>query len=201
MYMVDRIIVLERTMKRSEKVKGKEAAAARKKLHTRLAIVGAAGILILFITGYILLNPTGARNGDMVTVEYTGSLTDGTVFDTNVNGTPLTFIIGQGRVIQGFEEGVTGMTPGETKTVNIPVDKAYGLYNNSLVHVVNRSTLPSDVTLEVGGVYTITRRPDGALARVKIINVTPTTITWDENHALAGKDLVFTIRLIEIQKG
>jgi peptidylprolyl isomerase len=199
--MVDRIIVLEETMKRSEKVKGKEAAAARKKLHTRLAIVGAAGILILLLTGYILLNPTGARNGDMVTVEYTGSLTDGTVFDTNVNGTPLTFIIGQGRVIQGFEEGVTGMTPGETKTVNIPVDKAYGLYNNSLVHVVNRSTLPSNVTLEVGGVYTITRRPDGALARVKIINVTPTTITWDENHALAGKDLVFTIRLIEIQKG
>jgi peptidylprolyl isomerase len=201
MYMVDRIIVLEETMKRSEKVKGKEAAAARKKLHTRLAIVGAAGILILLLTGYILLNPTGARNGDMVTVEYTGSLTDGTVFDTNVNGTPLTFIIGQGRVIQGFEEGVTGMTPGETKTVNIPVDKAYGPYNNSLVHVVNRSTLPSNVTLEVGGVYTITRRPDGALARVKIINVTPTTITWDENHALAGKDLVFTIRLIDIQKG
>lgn len=201
MYMVDRIIVLEKTMKRSEKVKGKEVVAARKKLHTRLAIIGAAGILILFITGYILLNPTGARNGDMVTVEYTGSLTDGTVFDTNVNGTPLTFIIGQGRVIQGFEEGVTGMTQGETKTVNIPVDKAYGLYNNSLVHVVNRSTLPSDVSLEVGGVYTITRRPDGALARVKIINVTPTTITWDENHALAGKDLVFTLRLIEIQKG
>jgi len=189
-------------MKKSEKVKGKEAVAAKKKLYTRLAIVGAAAILVLIIIWYILLNPAGgAKIGDMVTVEYTGSLTDGTVFDTNVNGTPLTFIIGQGRVIQGFDEGVIGMTQGQTKTVNIPVDKAYGPYNNSYVHVVNRSSLPSNVTLEVGGVYTITRKPDGALARVKIINLTPTTITWDENHELAGKDLMFTIRMIEIQKG
>jgi peptidylprolyl isomerase len=201
MYMDDRIIVLEKTMKKSEKVKGKEAVAARKKIYPKLAMVAAAGILILIIVGYFLLNPSGAKNGDMVTVEYTGSLTDGTVFDTNVNGTPLTFIIGQGRVIKGLEEGVTGMTQGQTKTVNIPVDKAYGPYNDALVHIVNRSTLPVDMKPEVGGVYTISRKTDGALARVKVINVTPTTITWDENHALAGKDLVFTIRLIESQKG
>ena len=93
------------------------------------------------------------------------------------------------------------MSQGETKTVNIPVDKAYGPYNDALVHVVNRSTLPADMIPEVGGVYTVTRQPGGALARVKIINVTPLTITWDENHALAGKDLIFTIRLIEVQKG
>ncbi len=201
MYMDDRIIVLEKTMKKSEKVKGMEAVAARKKIYPKLAMVAAAGILILIIIGYILLNPSGAQNSDMVTVEYTGSLSDGSVFDTNVNGTPLTFIIGQGRVIKGFEEGVTGMTPGQTKTLNIPVDKAYGPYNNALVHIVNRSTLPLDMKPEIGGVYTISRKADGALARVKVINVTPTTITWDENHELAGKDLVFTIRLIESQKG
>jgi peptidylprolyl isomerase len=201
MYMDYRIIVLENTMKKSEKVKGREAVAAKKRLYPKLAMVAAAGILILIIVGYFLLNPTGAKNGDMVTVEYTGSLTDGTVFDSNVNGTPLTFIIGQGRVIKGFEEGVTGMTQGQTKTVNIPVDKAYGPYNEALVHVVNRSTLPDDVKPEIGSLLTITRKADGAVARVKIINVTPTTVTWDENHELAGKDLVFTIRLIEIQKG
>ncbi|MDP3565160.1 MAG: peptidylprolyl isomerase [Methanoregula sp.] len=199
--MDDRIIVLENTMKKSEKVKGREAVAAKKRLYPKLAMVAAAGILVLVIVGYVLLNPSGAKNGDMVTVEYTGSLTDGTVFDSNVNGTPLTFIIGQGRVIKGFEEGVTGMTQGQTKTVNIPVDKAYGPYNDALVHVVNRSTLPDDVKPEIGNVLTITRKPDGAIARVKIINVTPTTVTWDENHELAGKDLVFNIRLIEIQKG
>jgi len=201
MYMVDRIIVLEKIMKKSEKVKGREAVAAKKRLYPKLAMGAAAGILILVIIGYILLNPSGAKSGDMVTVEYTGSLSDGTVFDSNVNATPLTFIIGQGRVIKGFEEGVTGMAQGETKTVKIPVDKAYGPYNDALVHVVNRSALPANITAEVGGVLKITRQPDGGVDYVKIINVTPSTITLDENHELAGKDLVFTIRLIEVQKG
>jgi peptidylprolyl isomerase len=206
MYKPDRIIVLEITMKKSEKVKGKEAMAARKKLYPKLAMVAAAGILIIIIAVYMVLNPSvlnpnGAKSGDMVTVEYSGSLPDGTVFDTNVNTTPLTFIIGQGRVIKGLEEGVTGMAQGETKTVRIPVDKAYGPYNNALVHVVNRSTLPANITPEVGDVLKVTRQPDGAFALVKIINVTPSTITWDENHELAGKDLTYTIRLIEIQKG
>ena len=206
MYKPDRIIVLEITMKKSEKVKGKEAMAARKKLYPKLAMVAAAGILIIIIAVYLVfnpsvLNPNGAKSGDMVTVEYTGSLPDGTVFDTNVNATPLTFIIGQGRVIKGLEEGVTGMAQGEAKTVRIPVDKAYGPYNDALVHVVNRSTLPANITPEVGKVLKVTRQPDGAFALVKIINVTPSTITWDENHELAGKDLVYTIRLIEIQKG
>ena len=201
MYMDDRIIVLEKTMKKSEKVKGKEAVAARKKLYPKLALVGAAGILVLIIIGYILLNPSGAKSGDMVTVEYTGSLANGTVFDTNVNQTPLTFIIGQGRVIQGLEEGVTGMTLGETRTLKIPVDKAYGPYNNALVHIMNRSALPANITPEVGGFLQITRQPDGITTLVKVINVTPSTFTLDENHALAGKDLVFTVRMIEIQKG
>ena len=188
-------------MKKSEKVKGREAVAAKKKLYPKLAMVAAAGILILVVIGYIFLNPSGAKSGDMVTVEYTGSLTNGTVFNSNVNETPLTFIIGQGRVIKGLEEGVTGMSQGQIKTVKIPVDKAYGPYNDALVHVVNRSTLSADINSEVGGILTITRKPDGAIARVKIINVTQSTITWDENHELAGKDLVFTIRLIEVQKG
>jgi peptidylprolyl isomerase len=191
-------------MKKSEKIKGKEVVAARKKLYPKLALVAAAGILIVIVAVYLMsnpsiLNPNGAKSGDMVTVEYTGSLPDGTVFDTNVNETPLTFIIGQGNVI--FDEYVRGMSQGETRTVTIPVDKAYGPYNPGLVHVVNRLTLPANITPVVGGVLKITRQPDGAIALVKVLNVTPTTITWDENHALAGKDLVFTIRLIEIQKG
>ncbi len=201
MYKLARIIVMEIIMKKSEKVKGREAVAARKRLYPKYAMVAAAGILVLVIVGYILLNPSGAKIGDMVTIDYTGSLPDGTVFATTINETPLTFIIGQGRVIRGLEEGVTGMAVGQIKTVTIPVDKAYGPYDSTLVHVVNRSTLPADMNPEVGGVYTITRKPDGAVARVKILKVTPLTVTWDENHDLAGKDLVFTIRLIDNQKG
>jgi len=192
-------------MKKSEKVKGKEAVAARKKLYPKLALV-AAGILIIIVVGYLvlnpsLLNPAAAKSGDMVTIDYTGSLADGTVFATTVNATPLTFIIGQGRVIKGLEEGVTGMSQGETKTLMIPVDKAYGPYNNALVHVMNRSALPADITPEVGGFLKITRQPDGATTLVKVINVTPSTFTLDENHDLVGKDLVFVVKMVQIQKG
>ena len=203
MYKPDGIIVLEKIMKKSEKIKGKEKVAARKRLYPKLALVAAAGILIIIIAVYLVLNPSilnpnGAKSGDMVTVEYTGSLPDGTIFDTNVNATPLTFIIGQGRVV--FEEGAKGMSAGETKTVNIPADKAYGPYNQALIHVMNRTLLPANITPVEGEILKITRQTDGAIDLVKVINVTPSTFTIDENHALAGKDLVYTIRMIEIQK-
>jgi peptidylprolyl isomerase len=183
-------------MKKSEKVKGREAVAAQKKLYTRLAIIVAA-VIIITVVGYFLLNPSGAKSGDTVSVVYTGTLDDGTVFDSNVNGTPLTFVIGQGRVIKGFEEAVTGMAPGETRMVRIPFDKAYGPYKGELVHVVNRSTLPADMVPILGEHYSIRRTTDGAVAVVKILNITPSTVTWDENHDLAGKDLAFSITLIE----
>ena len=206
MYKPDGIIVLEITMKKSEKVKGKEAVAARKKLYPKLALVAAAGILIIVIAVFLVLNPSilnpnGAKSGDMVTINYTASLTNGTVFDTTLNATPLTFIVGQGRVIKGLDEGVVGMSQGETRTINIPMAKAYGPYNNALVHVMNRSALPADVTPEVGGYLRITRQPDRATTFVKVINVTPSTFTLDENHELVGQDLVFVVKMVQIQKG
>ena len=193
-------------MKKSEKVKGREAVAVRKKLYRKLALVAAAGILIIIIAVLLVLNPSilnpnGAKSGDMVTIDYTASLTNGTVFDTTLNATPLTFIVGQGRVIQGLDEGVVGMAQGETRTINIPMTKAYGPYNNALVHVMNRSALPADVTPEVGGYLKITRQPDGISTLVKVINVTPSTFTLDENHELVGQDLVFVVRMVQIQKG
>jgi len=193
-------------MKKSEKVKGKEAVAARKKLYPKLARVAEAGILIIVIAVFLVLNPSilnpnGAKSGDMVTIDYTASLTNGTVFDTTLNATPLTFIVGQGRVIKGLDEGVVGMSQGETRTINIPMAKAYGPYNNALVHVMNRSALPADVTPEVGGYLRITRQPDRATTFVKVINVTPSTFTLDENHELVGQDLVFVVKMVQIQKG
>ena len=206
MYKPDGIIVLEKTMKKSEKVKGKEKVAARKRLYPKLALVAAAGILVVVIAVLLVLNPSilnpnGAKSGDMVTIDYSASLTNGTVFDTTLNATPLTFIVGQGRVIKGLDEGVVGMAQGETRTINIPMAKAYGPYNNALVHVMNRSALPSDVTPEVGGYLKITRQPDRATTFVKVINVTPSTFTLDENHELVGQDLVFVVRMVQIQKG
>jgi peptidylprolyl isomerase len=189
-------------MKRSEKLKGKEAVAQKRKqtrLYTGIAIAAIA-IVAFVVAAFFLLNSVGAQPGDSVSVYYTGSLDDGTVFDSNLNKTPMTFTLGEGKVIAGFEEAVKGMEPGTTKTVHIPVDKAYGAYKSDLVHVVNRSTLPADNDPVVGSHYTVRRASDGAYALVKVINVTPSTVTWDENHDLAGKDLTFTITVTAIKK-
>jgi FKBP-type peptidyl-prolyl cis-trans isomerase 2 len=140
-----------------------------------------------------------AKTGDTVSVFYTGTLDDGTVFDTNVNETPLEFTLGTGMVIPGFEDAVLGMGINESKTVFVPYEKAYGSYNTSLVHTVNRSILPANMTPVAGQYLTITRKTDGAVSRVKIINVNQSTITWDENSELAGENLTFSIRLAGIR--
>jgi peptidylprolyl isomerase len=200
LYMVFRIIVYTSSMKKSQKIKGKEVVAARKKKQVRYGIVAVAGIIIIAICWFVIFNPFVAKAGDTVTVYYTGTLDDGSVFDTNVNATPLTFTVGKGMVIPGFEEAVSGMAVNEEKMVRIPADKAYGSYNRSLVHVLNRSVLPANTTPVVGQFFTIRSTIDGTASVVKIINVTPSAITLDENHELAGKDLTFSIKLVAINK-
>jgi peptidylprolyl isomerase len=187
-------------MKKSEKIKGKEAASARRKLQVRYGILVAVGIIIVAVLGFVMFNPAVAKTGDTVSVYYTGTLDDGTIFDTNMNATPLAFTLGKGMVIPGFEEAVGGMAVNDSKTVKIPPEKAYGSYNSSLVHVLNRSALPANMTPVAGQYYSIRRTTDSAVSVIKIINVTPTTITWDENHELAGKNLTFTLRLVSINQ-
>jgi len=186
-------------MKRSEKEKGRQKAENDK--NKILMVVGGAivALIIVSIIALVFVNPSGAKAGDTVAVFYTGTLDDGTQFDSNIGRDPLVFVIGQGRVVVGMEEAVIGMTPGSTKTVTVPVEKAYGPYRNDLVHVMDRSLLPSDVDLVPGNYYQI-RRSDGAVATVKILNVTESTVTLDENHELVGRDLTFTITLSEIAR-
>jgi peptidylprolyl isomerase len=186
------------TMKKSEKIKGKEAVAARKKKELQYGIVAAAAVILVVILGFVIINPFVAKAGDTVEVFYTGTLDNGTVFDTNENATPLTFTLGKGMVIPGFDEAVAGMAVNTIKTVWIPSDKAYGSYNNSLIHTVSRSVFPENVTPVAGKYYAIQKVSDGAVSYVKIINVTPSTVTLDENNELAGQNLTFTIRLVAI---
>ena len=200
LYMVYLIIVYSTDMKKSEKIKGKEAVAARKKKQVMYGILAAAGILFIAIIGFALFNPFVAKTGDTVEVYYTGALDNGTIFDTNENAAPLIFTLGKGMVIPGFEEAVAGMSANESKTVKIPFEKAYGSYNNSLIHVMNRSAFPSNVTPVTGQYYSIKRITDGTISYVKIINVTPSTITLDENNELAGQNLTFSIRLAGINQ-
>jgi peptidylprolyl isomerase len=187
-------------MKKSEKIKGKEAVAARKKKQFQYGILAAAGIVIAAIILFVMFNPFVAKAGDTVDVYYTGTLDNGTIFDTNVNASPLTFTLGKGMVIPGFDEAVAGMAVNDVKTVRIPSEKAYGSYNNSLVHIVNRSAFPANVTPVAGQYYGIKRTTDGAVSYVKIINVTQSTVTLDENNELAGQNLTFSISLVGINQ-
>jgi peptidylprolyl isomerase len=184
-------------MKKTEKAKGKERAAEKKKRTLWYAIAGVAACTVVAVVLYFALNPAVAKEGDNVSVSYVGMLENGSVFDSNVNRTPLSFTIGAHTVIPGFEDAVVGMKKDEVKTVHIPYDKAYGAYRSDLVYTVNRSQFSADTRPEAGMYYTVSSS-SGTTSRVKIVNVTESTVTIDANHMLAGENLTFVIRLLTI---
>jgi peptidylprolyl isomerase len=138
-----------------------------------------------------------AKNGDTVKVHYTGKLDDGTVFDTSADREPLQFTIGEGQLIPDFEQAIVGMSPGETKNIQIPSDRAYGPHHEEMVMVVNRSEFPNDLKPEVDQRLQV-RQPDGQSFAVTVTDVSESKVTLDGNHPLAGKDLTFDIQLAEI---
>lgn len=138
-----------------------------------------------------------ARAGDAVKVHYTGKFEDGTVFDSSEGGDPLSFTVGVGEVIPGFDEAVLGMSVGETKDVVIEPDDAYGERNEMLVQIVARDQLNLGVDPEEGMGIEM-RTPDGTVIPLLISEVTETTVTLDANHPLAGLQLHFALQLVEI---
>ena len=138
-----------------------------------------------------------AKNGDTVKVHYTGKLNDGTVFDSSEGREPLEFVVGTGEIIPGFEEAVIGMNEGETKTVTIPADKAYGPHNDELVLVVGREQVPPDLKVKIGDLLQVTL-PDGHRVDVTVTALNDEAVTLDANHPLAGQDLTFEIELVSI---
>ena len=138
-----------------------------------------------------------AKNGDTVKIHYTGKLEDGAVFDSSDGRDPLEFALGEGKVIPGFEEAVLGMNANDSKTMTIPSDNAYGPHREEMVVEVERDQFPPDVTPEVGQQLQM-QRPDGQKMVVAVAEVSEATVTLDANHPLAGKDLTFDIKLVEI---
>ena len=138
-----------------------------------------------------------AKNGDKVKVHYTGKFEDGEVFDSSLEREPLEFTIGKGQVISGFEQAVEGMSPGETKTTDIPPEKAYGPRHEEMVTEVEKNRFPADMDPQVGQRLQL-RQVDGKTIRVTITNVSESMVTLDANHPLAGKNLTFDIKLVEI---
>jgi len=138
-----------------------------------------------------------AKNGDIVTVHYTGKLEDGTVFDSSVNRDPVQFTLGEGLLIPGFERAVLGMSPGESKTAEVPADQAYGSHREEMVVEIDRQEFPPDFQPEVGQQLSIPQS-DGRMIRLIVTAVSEQKVTLDANHPLAGRDLTFDIQLLEI---
>ena len=160
-----------------------------------------AAILVMVSAGCVTGNQQEAKKGDTVAVYYSGAFENGTVFDSNMNTTkPIEFTLGNSSIIQGVDEAVTGMTVNQTKTVNIPSEKAYGAYNTSLIRTVNRTGPLANTTFVEGQFYTIHDKTSNAVSIVKILKVNQTTVTWDANDPLAGSDVVFTIKLVRITR-
>ena len=140
---------------------------------------------------------TAVKNGDCVKIHYTGTLEDGTTFDSSAGRDPLEFTLGSGQVIVGFDEAVTGMKTGDKKNVSIPADKAYGERNEEMVITAPRDQVPKDIDPEVGQQLQMAG-PDNQPIVVRITEVTDEHILLDANPPLAGKDLVFDIELVAI---
>jgi peptidylprolyl isomerase len=138
-----------------------------------------------------------AKKGDTVKVHYTGKTQEGELFDSSADRDPLEFVLGTGQVISGFDAGIEGMAKGDTKTITLPPEEAYGEPMKELVLEVPRAQFPADIDPEEGLTLEL-RGPDGDGGLAKIIGISEETITLDANHPLAGKTLVFEVTLVEI---
>ncbi len=137
-----------------------------------------------------------AKNGDRVRVHYTGRLEGGEVFDSSRDGEPLEFTVGAGDVIPGFDEAVRGMQVGETKTIEIEPEDAYGPRREQLVTQVSREAAQFPVEPQVGMHFGLPLQ-DGNQIEVVVTEVTDTHVTIDGNHPLAGQKLIFDVELMD----
>lgn len=138
-----------------------------------------------------------ASQGNTVAFHYTGSLDDGTVFDSSQEGDPLRVTVGNGEIIPGVEQALEGMEPGEEKSVTINSDDAYGPHRPELVQEIERERIPPHVDLTVGNRLE-GKDPSGRTLHLTVLETNDSTVKLDANHPLAGKDLKFDLKLVEI---
>ncbi|AHM04764.1 FKBP-type peptidyl-prolyl cis-trans isomerase SlyD [Roseibacterium elongatum DSM 19469] len=140
---------------------------------------------------------TQAKPGTTVSIHYTGTLADGTTFDSSEGRDPLTFQMGEGQIIPGLENALSGMSEGESKTVTIPADEAYGAHRPEAIQQVPREAVPDHIPLDLGTQLQV-QTPEGQTLPVTVAEVTDETVTLDANHPLAGKDLTFAVELVKV---
>lgn len=138
------------------------------------------------------------KKGDKVKVHYHGKLTTGETFDSSEGRDPLEFEVGSGMVIKGFDDGVTGMAVGDKKTINIPVDEAYGPTNPEMIVEMPKDRFPQDMEVEVGMPLAMSDQ-NGQQFQVVVTEIKDDSIVLDANHPLAGKELIFDLELVNIE--
>jgi len=135
------------------------------------------------------------KYGDTVKVHYTGKLEDGTIFDTSVTHAPIQLTIGKGQLLPAFENAIVGMSPGESKTVKIHANSAYGPYRKEMTQTIARDRFPNHLKPQVGQVLQ-DHQPDGQIVKVMVTDVSESNVKLDANHPLAGKNLIFDIQFV-----
>ena len=138
-----------------------------------------------------------AKLGDTVKVHYAVKLEDGTIVGSTTNQEPLQFTIGDGQIIPGFDQAVVGMNPGESRTVQIPADQAFGPHLEEMVVRVERKNFPADWKPRVGEQVQF-KQEDGEILSLMVTDTSEANVTLDGNHPLAGKDLTFDIQFLGI---
>lgn len=137
-----------------------------------------------------------AKSGDTVSVHYSGMRSDGAVFDTSSERGPMELTIGERKVLAGFEDALLGMAEGDTKTVTLEPDDAYGPRAPQLVQVVERVRLPANIELGIGTRLQATDS-NGNQILVVVVDMSDDEVTVDANHPLAGEQLTFELQLVE----
>ncbi|HNQ01448.1 MAG: peptidylprolyl isomerase [Syntrophobacterales bacterium] len=135
------------------------------------------------------------QSGDTVSVHYTGKLESGEVFDSSSGRRPMTFTVGTGQIIRGFDEAVLGMAVGDRKTVTIAPEMAYGPRQLELIVDIPRNTVPEGMDLEKGMMIELVD-PQGNRIPAEVFEILDEVVKMDLNHFLAGKTLVFDIEIV-----
>ena len=140
---------------------------------------------------------TQAKNGDKVSVHYTGRFEDGSIFDSTEGEEPLEFTLGQGDLIEGFEEGILTMVVGDKKTITLTPEKAYGMRSEEMVIEVPLTEMPEDFELTVGDELELTDEDDEVVL-VVVAELKEETVVLDGNPPLAGETLIFDLELVAV---
>lgn len=140
---------------------------------------------------------TQVKTGDTVRIHYTGTLLDGSTFDSSEGRDPLEFEVGSGQIIPGLDVALPGMSAGEKKTVNVPCVEAYGPIQPGMRQSVPRSNIPAEIPLELGMQLQM-QSSEGQVLPVTVVEISEEEVTLDANHPLAGQDLTFAIELVSI---